>query len=234
MLCGMSIKCCVLNLEPLYNEELYKACLSRLPDYGYWRVRKDKMSKFRFQEDKIRSLGAGLLLLHVLQKNGIECGTIECNAYGKPFVCNSDFQFNLSHSGNYAVCSYGNGESGIDVECYQSADLEIAERFFEQHEAQLVKEYGEKMFVRLWSLKESYIKAEGKGLGIRLDSFRICPSMIRKIDYSNEKFISTIANESYVNSDARFHFAEFIIDDFHISVCSKNMVEEKMEVLEIL
>lgn len=230
----MSIKCCVLNLEPLYNEELYKEYFSKLPDYGYWRVRKDKMSKCRFQGDKIRSLGAGLLLWHVLQKNGIERCTIECNAYGKPFIRNSDFQFNLSHSGNYAVCSYGNGESGIDVECYQSADLEIAERFFDQHEAQLVKDHGEKMFVRLWSLKESYIKAEGKGLYIRLDSFQICPSMIHKIDHSKEKFISTIANESYMNSDARFHFAEFIIDDFHISVCSKNMVEEKMEVLEIL
>lgn len=230
----MNIKCCILNLEPLYNEKLFEDKLLRLPETRYWKIRKEKINKYRFREDKIRSLGAGILLFHILQTYGKEDIDIECNPYGKPYLCNSEFQFNLSHSGNFVVCSYGQGDSGIDIESYQSADLEIAKRFFNHQEYQYVKKCGTEMFIRLWSLKESYIKAKGKGLKIPLNSFQVCPGPTSSIDYQKGNFISAIANQSYVKLDAEYHFTEFCIDDFHVSVCSKNLIEEKLQIIEMV
>lgn len=229
----MRIKCCVLNLEPMYDKRLYEECLLSLPEHGYWKVRKAKTYKYRFQGDRIRSLGAGILLYHMLKENGMENVDIDVNQYGKPFLCNNEIQFNLSHSGNYAVCSYGQGDSGIDIEWYKSADLEIARRFFEQQESRLVEEYGTQMFIRLWTLKESYIKAEGKGLKIPLDSFQICPGKYYGNNNSNQKPIAIVSNDSYVDSDIGYHFVEFKIEDFHISVCSKSKVDEEAVLLEL-
>lgn len=103
--------------------------------------------------------------------------TFDRNSYGKPFLRNSDLQFNLSHSRQWAVIAVGkNCDLGIDVESTSDrrSILNIAQHYFHADEiAQLEtmrneheqKEY----FFQLWTLKESFLKALGTGISTGLD-----------------------------------------------------------------
>lgn len=126
----MDIRCTILDIKPLEDDRLYEYYLSDMPDYGYWQIRRERIKRFRFNGDRMRSLGAGLLLLDILRRYGMENADIGITRYGKPAIKDSRFQFNMSHSGNYAVCSYGFGNSGIDAEGYKNAAYEVAELFF--------------------------------------------------------------------------------------------------------
>jgi 4'-phosphopantetheinyl transferase len=102
----------------------------------------------------------------------------DVNEYGKPILLRQDgICFNISHSANWVVCAIDNNTVGIDVEFIKPIDIKIAERFFSKTECfDLMNEPEDtriKYFYMLWTLKESYIKAEGKGLSIPLNSFNI-------------------------------------------------------------
>lgn len=138
------------------------------------------VSKFRRASDYQRSvLGDALVKRMIQDRLGREKTDIEIikNAYGKPYLKNYDhLHFNVSHSGDWIVGAVGNKPVGIDVEKIGTVNMDIAKRFFHPTEynalmacccisAQL------SLFYDLWTLKESYIKAVGKGLSLPLDSF---------------------------------------------------------------
>ncbi len=104
------------------------------------------------------------------------------NAFGKPFLADKhhhavDLQFNVSHTKSVAVLALTAGAPlGIDVEdnARQTDHLSISRSFFNEDEVaaiNLAPELANQRFVEYWTLKESYIKAIGKGLSIRLNSF---------------------------------------------------------------
>ncbi len=100
------------------------------------------------------------------------------NEHGKPFpVGLPDIHFNLSHSHGVAVCAVcRDTDVGVDVEDVgRRTDLSIARRFFSSAEADLVSKAPEAekraLFFDVWTLKEAYIKAVGRGLSIPLNSF---------------------------------------------------------------
>ena len=178
----------------------------------------------------MRSLGAGLLLLSVLREYGAQDAEIEISLYGKPFLRGSRFQFNLSHSGKYAVCSYGYGDSGIDIEKVQSVGQDLANRFFHKKESVLVSEGGDQMFIRLWTLKECFIKADGRGLRLGLNTFRICPGVSNQDFLPTADTIPAYCEKTCVENDDRFHFAEFVLDEYRIAVCSTHKIERNLEI----
>jgi 4'-phosphopantetheinyl transferase len=69
------------------------------------------------------------------------------------------------------------GSSVVDLENMNrtASFLELTKRFFAPIEYEYVREapphLQRKTFFRIWTLKEAYIKAQGKGLSIPLDSF---------------------------------------------------------------
>jgi 4'-phosphopantetheinyl transferase len=87
-------------------------------------------------------------------------------------------QFNLSHARGLAACAIARDVSiGIDVECLErNTDWgSIAGRYFSRFETRAlaalpVGEQPERFF-EYWTLKEAYVKAQGGGLSIPLDSF---------------------------------------------------------------
>jgi 4'-phosphopantetheinyl transferase len=104
---------------------------------------------------------------------------------GKPFVAapalSSPLWFNLSHTDGVSVCAVtGAGpEIGIDIEriALGRDALEIAEQFFPEVEVNALRllpaaQRGE-TFVRIWALKESFVKARETSLadGIRGTAF---------------------------------------------------------------
>lgn len=100
------------------------------------------------------------------------------NEYGKPFLVElPDIHFNLSHSHGAVACALCRSAAvGVDVEdAGRHADFSIANRFFSSSEAEFLSRASgpekRKLFFDIWTLKEAYIKAVGKGLSIPLDSF---------------------------------------------------------------
>lgn len=141
--------------------------------------RKEKLERYHFEADKKRGLFAEILLRYGLGKDlGIKQDDIlfETNEYGKPkLIKQENIFFNFSHSGDWVVCAIGDEPLGVDVEQIKGKDLEIAKRFYTEYEyEELLRQKEEKRpecFIKYWTLKESYTKAEGKGLSIPFTTF---------------------------------------------------------------
>jgi 4'-phosphopantetheinyl transferase len=101
--------------------------------------------------------------------------------FGKPVLTGSPTaHFNLSHSGGRAILAISRDvEVGCDLEQVRPIDhLELARRYF--HAAEVVAIEGTPdvaaqalTFFRIWTLKESFVKALGIGLSIALDRFAV-------------------------------------------------------------
>jgi 4'-phosphopantetheinyl transferase len=101
---------------------------------------------------------------------------------GKPSLVADDgtppLAFNLSHTHGLVACAIAPGvDVGIDVERVDRrvGASEIAPRFFSQGEradlARCPADERARRFFELWTLKEAYIKAIGKGLSHSLNTF---------------------------------------------------------------
>ena len=160
----------------LKDEKLFAECFELMSE-----KRKKAINRYKAAEDRMRSLGAGMLLNSVLAENCPEVPLppdIEFQEGGKPFLAGFDnIHFNLSHSGTYAVCALDDFAIGIDIERIKPAKTGIAARFFSAEENEFLKTLpnGEqKAFFVVWTRKEAFLKALGKGLRMDLRSFSVC------------------------------------------------------------
>ena len=141
--------------------------------------RKERISKLRFNKDKLHCMFAEVILKYALKEQfEINEVVIEKNAYGKPRLADyEDIHFNLSHSGDWVVCGVGDCNLGIDVERILEIEREIADEFFAKEEIDYLGTIPENewlnAFYTIWTLKECYIKNVGEGMSIPLDSFAI-------------------------------------------------------------
>lgn len=102
------------------------------------------------------------------------------NAYGKPSLDQEGLEFNLSHSGDLALIGITRGRKiGVDVEKVRtgiSAEI-IGGHYFSKAEMAelqaLATEQREAAFFLCWTRKEAYIKAQGMGLSLPLESFDV-------------------------------------------------------------
>lgn len=171
-----------MKLSAVYIDDYY-------PDENFYRQavallsgeRARKLEKLHFAEDRVRSmLGELLLRINLKQVWGIGSGEIRFvyNEYGKPRLeRHPQLHFNLTHSGRWVAAAIDEAPVGVDVEQIKPVDMGIAERFFTPSEQQYIQGEtdGNKLtsFYRIWTLKESYIKAKGKGLSIPLNRFSV-------------------------------------------------------------
>ena len=94
---------------------------------------------------------------------------IAAHEHGKPYLTAApDVHFSLSHSGTWVVCAVSDHPVGVDIQQCRSFKPNIADRFFHPDEVQylsaLPSAERESAFYTLWTLKESYVKADGRGL----------------------------------------------------------------------
>ena len=104
------------------------------------------------------------------------------NQHRRPEIADQRYRqslrFNLSHTqGLIAVAITTQREIGVDVESFDRCgiNLDVAHRYFAPQETEtlfsLPEDQRERRFLRLWTLKESYIKARGMGLALPLGQF---------------------------------------------------------------
>jgi 4'-phosphopantetheinyl transferase len=133
--------------------------------------RRARAARFRFEADAIRCLASEALLRHALAGwAGLEPGTwtVAQGPNGKPFLSSHrDVHFNLSHSGNWLLCAVARSPVGVDVEEPRTLTHDPSARFMslgelDAHRA-LPASSRTDHFYRLWTLKESALKAAGTG-----------------------------------------------------------------------
>jgi len=113
-------------------------------------------------------------------------------AKGRPEIADPPpapaLRFNVSHTPGLIVCAVARErEIGVDVEAWKRpcASVALAERFFSSSEAAAIRggaaERRAGLFVRLWTLKEAYVKARGLGLaaGLRDAAFTLDGGSVR-------------------------------------------------------
>lgn len=134
---------------------------------------------------EIGSLVARAYLRHVLsQYKGISSSPQEIefvrNVYGKPELKEprqTQIHFNVTHSHGIVGIAVSCGNAiGIDAEARArqtrkpDGEMKLAKRYFSKHEIDMLAslppgEERQELFVQLWTLKESYVKALGRGIG---------------------------------------------------------------------
>lgn len=165
------IQAYVAKIDGVQDPKEHPKLLERFPN-----SRKNKILSYARKEKRIQSYGASLLLQRILHEHGKSLEDIFYGAHGKPLT--DDLFFSISHSGNRVMCVVSSQMVGCDIEkINEGENLEhrlekIAKRFFSKREVQELEDAQEerkKMFYRIWTMKESYVKMTGEGLTIPLD-----------------------------------------------------------------
>ena len=183
--------------------------------------RRRKIDSCLLIKDKRLSLGAGILMDEGLSAYGLcEREVVVANREnGKPHLPLYPYiHFNLSHSASRALAVFAGVETGCDIEQVQLADLALAQRFFTRKEYEFIvgqqgRRQQDEAFFRLWTLKESFLKAVGMGLGLSLDAFEITVSSQGKIS------IDWKSDEAGDFRCGHFTFREYRMGEYCAAVC---------------
>lgn len=140
-----------------------------------------RAERFKFDHHRQRFInGRGILrsLLARYVKTEPEALNFSYGSHGKPFLENSNLQFNLAHSDNLALYAFTYDRAiGIDIEMIRPVSdlLAIAHRFFSAQEAETIHRSPNQsqLFFRYWTCKEAFLKATGEGLS-QLSQLEIC------------------------------------------------------------
>lgn len=157
------------KISDLSEEEMHDV-LQLLP-----RERLEKIERTKQKKNQLESICAGLLLEYGLQEQGLKGAelTFLKNADGKPYIAEYPKLFyNLSHSKEYVALVMDEHPVGVDVEGLRTGYQKLVKRFFAEDEmAALQENWSDQFFTKLWTKKESYLKATGFGMRMPLNGF---------------------------------------------------------------
>ncbi len=147
-----------------------------------------RADRFRFEADRRKFVVARGTLRHLLgERFDCAAGAIAfCyGQYGKPETSASpdgasSFHFNLSHSGEMALCALGGDRNvGIDIEKVkpiQRLDSMMDRCLVEVEKSQVAaqpEDMQSRTFLQYWTCKEAYLKAIGLGLAQSMTTVEI-------------------------------------------------------------
>lgn len=203
------IKLLFVNDEVTYNDFRY------LEKY-VGDERKKRISRYRFESDKLLSLFAALMVRYdILNTFSINNNDVAFTygEYNKPhFSSNdSDFHFSISHTKGGVAYARHNKKCGIDIEEKQIDKYSIAESCFTPNECRYICESSDAddALTEIWTKKEAYIKMLGTGLYTSLKDFDVVSGDI---------------------ADAIFSFNK---NDFTISYCSEDILDNDFDISEM-
>lgn len=155
----------------------------------------ERINRFRRWQDRKSVLLGKVLLMNGLMGYGYphDClQRLSYTKYNRPFIDNS-IDFNIAHSEEYVVCALTDkGRVGIDIEKIKLIELEDFKDHITFEQWKTIKESPNqlKKFYELWTVLESVIKADGKGMSIPL--LDIHTDGKEAIVYDNIWYVTTI------------------------------------------
>lgn len=205
----------------LTEEEQYQI-MQLLPN-----VRIEKIQRMKSEKNRLLSMSAGLLLENALREQGLRGKelTFLKQKDGKPYIAEyPEFHYNLSHSKECVALVVDSYPVGIDVEALRIGYQKLAKRFFSETEVACLKDmWSDEVFTKIWTRKESYLKATGYGMRLPLDSFS---TLYEQVEI-NEKMPEDMRTDGYV-----YYLASMPLESgYWISVCRLGLpvVNEQLE-----
>jgi 4'-phosphopantetheinyl transferase len=197
---------------------------------------RERNSRYIRWQNRHSHLFGRLLLMEALKSHGIETDIwsyVGYNSYERPYFTLPEYDFSISHSGDFVICAIGkNIRLGIDIE--ENRNIE----FKNFHGVMSPDQWNEinnaecplKEFYKYWTIKESVIKADGRGFFIPLDKLKVEDSTVR---YENKLwFVQELdLEQGYSAAMATNQLAEFKIHeiDFYQSVPEEALVSESLD-----
>ena len=133
--------------------------------------RKQHALLFLQEKDRQRSVGATLVLDHLLHKHQLQEKDMLYaeNSAHKPYFKNyPQLHFNLSHSGAYAIAALAEVPVGIDIQATTGYQRDLARLCMSASEIEEIEACDptkwDTLFTHLWCLKEAVLKAVGTGI----------------------------------------------------------------------
>ena len=143
------------------------------------------------------------------------------NTNGKPILESGECGFSIAYTDNHVyIAIVRNDMIGLDAEQIKNINLSVSRVFMSERELVKLKRSTNKYeyFYKIWTLKESYIKLIGTGIGNSIDyiefiedengRFSLVKAIAQKIYFSN--FVS----KDCIISIASFNFMNYEIIDF--------------------
>lgn len=187
------------NITVLRNRKVFEEKLKDMDE-----ERADKVNRLRVTADKLRCLGAGLLIKFIREKYDIR-EDVQIDKFGKLHFQNSNVHFNISHSGSYVIAAVSKHKIGVDIQRIQKDKHRIAEKNFLPSECNYINSTDveteiQQRFCEIWTIKEAYLKNIGIGLRKPLNSFEVslsgeAPQIVGKKEY---RFVQMKFDERYI------------------------------------
>lgn len=180
-------------------------------------TKQEKIRKFYQWKDAYRSLFSDLLVRSIIIKSKMIRNSdihFYYTSYGKPLLKGiEDFDFNVSHAGEWIACVVDDQRVGVDVEEITDIDLSISQHYFHpiEHNDIINNRNANERFFDYWTLKESYIKFMTKGLSYPLQSFRV--------NWNQDHSITIIEDEGVVRNTYLKQYD--IAKNYKMAVCSE-------------
>lgn len=157
------------KLDEKLPVSLYQNYLRKLPF-----ELQEKNQRFVRWQDRYANLFGKLLLLEALYKNEIvhlSLSDLKYNKYNRPYYENGLFDFNISHAGEYVICAFSKDVNlGVDIEKISDIDFDSFNKIMTPNQWSDIHASTNPIvtFFDYWTMKESVIKADGRGLSIPL------------------------------------------------------------------
>ncbi len=139
----------------------------------------------RMRRERAAEKLAGRLLAR--QAVAVQCGIapetvrFSRSKYGKPYCVGAPAHVSIAHSAGRVACAVSDAPVGLDLERVREIDPAVSRKFCTPPEAAYLAAAPDEAerqarFFRLWTLKEAYLKAEGRGLYLPLKSVTFFPA----------------------------------------------------------
>jgi len=197
------------------QEDVYKKCLDLLPA-----SMREKHFRYRRWQDRAANIFSKMLLVRGLEPFGFDYKALENLQYtehGRPYL-EANVDFNISHSGEYILCAVAGGTRvGIDIEEIKPVDFTDFTDLMSQDQWRQIRESDGplKSFFTFWAIKESIIKADGRGLSIPLNDI--------------------IITENTAFYDTKWHLKQLQIDDRYCAslACDQENATVRLELVDL-
>ena len=194
----------IADASPLSSGDAFNKYYNLMPEF-----RRNKIDRCKLEKDKCLSLCAGILLDRALSDLGKShlLSTITVGTNGKPALEDDSIHFNLSHSGNMAMCVVADFPVGCDVQKTAKDNSSIARRFFTEDEIEYVfadenSENVRDRFYRVWVMKEAYVKLSGEGIAKDFKTFSVLDTDVFFWEYEKDGYKYAVASHFKIDAGA--------------------------------
>ena len=156
----------ILNTTTEFDSKFIEEYLVLLPDFLLQKINSYALIGKKMQRIMGLRLIEKMIIENNLDKYKYNLNNLKISEFGKPYF-NETLDFSLSYSEDFAVLGfYKNGKIGVDIEAIKAIDLLIIKDYCAENEFQQLSKSSDldSDFCKLWTRKEAFSKAIGKGL----------------------------------------------------------------------